>query len=283
MNTTTTLSRSNNFSRHSTAPASSAIFDFGGVPVELASTNHSFMRLAEERYADFASPGPATWQAVYRVTDPRQPSPRFLCDSRRQAMQSRRRGARLELSTPTFEMALDHERGIVDLAGPLATYPIDRLIQTLWYETWERSLILHAAALAEGDGGWLMSGPSGSGKSTLAALFPKHALCDEFVAVRLDGRAPRLGALPFWTSRRGGAELRGVYLLRHGREDRRRRLTAGEAFARLRREVVWPTFDPAALHRAFDALFDLIARVPIWELAFRPTPEVWQVIHREPT
>ena len=260
----------------------SARYDFGGIPVTLTSENRDFLQLAEQRYGDFASAEPAVWQAVYRVTDSRLPAPCFLRDARRQSMRSRRHGSRLELTTETFEMALDHDRGIVDLAGPLATYPIDRLIQTLWYETWDRSLIIHAAALAEGADGWLMSGPSGSGKSTLAALFPERALCDEFVAVRLDGRAPRLGALPFWTSGRGGAELRGVYLLQHGPSDRRRRLTASEAFARLRREVVWPTFDPAALERAFTALFDLIARVPVWELTFRPSAEVWRLISKEP-
>lgn len=40
-----------------------------------------------------------------------------------------------------------------------------------------------------------------------------------------------------------GAELAGIHLLRHGGRDHRRRLGADEAFARLRREVVWPTFD----------------------------------------
>ena len=140
--------------------------------------------------------------------------------------------------------------------------------------------MIHAAALAEGDRGWVFSGPSGSGKSTLAGLFPERALCDEFVALSLDGDRPRLGALPFWTSRRGVAELAGIFLLRHGERDRRRRLGAGEAFARLRREVVWPTFDQSHLGRAFDTLCRLIEAVPVWELAFRPRREVWSTIDR---
>ena len=169
------------------------------------------------------------------------------------------------------------------MAGPLATYPIDRLIQVLAYETAHHGLVIHGAALAEGDHGWLASGPSGCGKSTLAGLFPERALCDEFAALELDDRIPRLAALPFWQSRRGSATLCGIYLLQHGATDRRRRLRGGEAFARLRREVLWPTWDSAAMVRAFDTLGEALDRVPIWELAFRPHRDVWQVIRREPT
>lgn len=193
-------------------------------------------------------------------------------------MSSRRDGARLQLASETFEIEIDASRRRIELIGPLATYPLDRLIQTLWYESHESGLMIHAAALADGDRGWIFSGPSGVGKSTLAGLFPEYALCDEFVALSLDGSVPRLGSLPFWHSRRGSAELSGIHLLRHGQRDRRRRLEAGEAFARLRREIVWPTFDGAVLNRAFDSLCRLIELVPVWELAFRPGREVWNVI-----
>lgn len=178
-------------------------------------------------------------------------------------------------------MVLDRNTGNVDLSGPLAIYPVDRLIHTLCYEATESGLIVHAAALVQGDRGFLMSGPSGSGKSTLAALFPDRALCDEFVAVTLGEPSPRLSALPFWKSRRGGAAIRGIYILQHGPENRRRRLEPGEAISRLRREVVWPTFDEEILRRAFETLFELVAIVPVWELAFRPSIDVWNLIERE--
>lgn len=271
-------------------------FDFGGIAVSLASESRRWRRLARERYGAFAVAVPPAWRVTYRVTDPRAPSPAALFEARAAPPQGRRRGSRLELATAGFELALDRRRRTAELAGPLATYPVDRLIQALWYETAGRGLIFHGAALAHGGRGWLASGPSGSGKSTLAALLPERALCDELAAVDLGGggpdtdlsgtrlpgtSAPCLASLPFWSSRPGSATLAGIYLLRHGERDRRRRLGAGEAFARLRRQVVWPVFDRQALARAFVTLFDLLDRVPVWELAFRPRPEVWDTIHRE--
>ncbi len=260
---------------------SAGTFDFGGVPVALASSSRRFRQLCHLRYDAFATGAPPAWSAVYRVREPWAPSPYFLHDARRHPLRSRRDGARLKLASETFEMELDASHRRVELAGPLATYPLDRLIQTLWYESHEGGLMIHAAALADAGRGWIFSGPSGVGKSTLAGLFPEHALCDEFAALSLDGPTPRLGSLPFWHSRRGSAELAGIHLLVHGKADRRRRLAPGEAFARLRREVVWPTFDGEALNRAFGTLCRLIESVPVWELAFRPGREVWSVIQGE--
>ncbi len=268
--------------RHSTAGDPVApCFDFAGDAVSIASDNRGFTHLLRERYGAFATDERARWRVKYRVTDPRCPSPSFIQSARQHAPRSQRDGHQLRLETPTFAMVLDRNTGDIDLSGPLATYPVDRLIHTLFYETRARGLILHAAALAEGDRGYVMSGPSGSGKSTMAALFPRRALCDEFVAVTLDGTAPRLAALPFWQSRRGSAIVRGLYFLRHGRANRRRRLASGEAHTRLRREVVWPTFDEDALRRAFEAFSALVTAVPVWELAFRPSVEVWDVIDEE--
>ena len=271
-------------SQESVADASEALcFDFGGTAVSIASDNHTFTCLVRERYKAFATSARPKWQVCYQVASNDTPAPEFICAARQHSPRSQRRGQRIHLETPTFEMVLDRHTGSVSLSGPLATYPIDRLIETLCYETIERSLILHAAALADGDRGFLMSGPSGCGKSTIAALFPDRALCDEFVAVTLDAPSPRLAALPFWKSRRGSATLRGIYLLEHGPANRRRKLTPGEALGRLRREVVWPTFDDEVLRRAFETLFELVSTVPVWELAFRPSVDVWQVIDRQGT
>ena len=260
---------------------SAGTFDFGGVPVALDSARRRFRQLCRQRYGAFATAAPALWRVGYRVVGDEVPTPELLSDGRREPLRSRRDGSRLELACETFTLELDASRGRARITGPLATYPVDRLIQALWYETRARGLMIHAAALAEPGRGWIFSGPSGAGTSTLAGLFPERALCDEFVALSLDGPRPRLGALPFWTSRRGSAALAGIYLLRHGRRDRRRRLGTGEAFARLRREVVWPTFDRDALGRAFATLCELIETVPAWELAFRPRREVWRVIREE--
>lgn len=261
------------------------VFAFGGIALALRSDSHRFSDLAARRYAAFATAETPAWFVSHRLVRTEEPSPRSLAVARDQAMQGRREGSRLRLTAPTFEIDLDTATRTAELRGPLATYPLDRLIRVLWYETRPQGLIVHGAALAEGSDGWLASGPSGSGKSTLATLLPEHALCDEFAGVdlarpHLARSAPELWALPFWRGRPGVAKLRGIYLLRHGAYNRRRELEPAEAFRRLRREIRWPTYDPAAVQRALDSLASLLERVSIRELTFRPTREVWDTIRR---
>lgn len=258
-----------------------ACFDFGGTAVAVESDSPAFLELVRQRYAAFATGDPPRRRLVHRLAGGRTPSPERLFEGRQEPLRSRREGDRLSAWSPSFRLDLDAGQKTARLTGPLATFPVDRFIQILVYETSQRVLIVHGAALADAGRAWLAGGPSGSGKSTLAGLLPEYALCDEFTALDLDGGRPRLAALPFWRARRGSGRLSGIYLLRHGERDRRRRLRGGEAFARLRREILWPTFDPGALERAFEALGELIQAVPVWELDFRPHRDVWRLIRRE--
>lgn len=165
------------------------------------------------------------------------------------------------------------------LRGPLATYPLDSALIALWSLAFRgEAAIVHGALLAEGERGWLCTGPSGVGKSTLAGLLPEHALCDELVGVRIEATTSGPGlfayGLPFWRGRPDRARLAGVHRLRHGVAHDRRRLTADEAFARLRSQILWPSWSEDALAGAFRVAAAL-ADLPCHDLAFRPEPDVW--------
>ena len=260
-------------------------FDFGGVQVTVSSTSTRWLELFRERYEPFVASRSelATkdcYQIVYQVRDSRVLSPEFLFAARQQPTHTQQLGSRMIVTGEAFQIELDRSLGIASISGPLATYPIDALIQILWYELFPDGLIFHAAALADNDRGWLMCGPSGAGKSTLASLFPEQALCDELAGVRL-GPEPLVTALPFWTGHRGNRPLTAIYLIRHGQQNQRNELEPKQAFERLRQQVIWPEFDSEALERAFNTLFDLLERVQVWDLGFRPEPEVWSVISQD--
>ncbi len=251
------------------------LIDAGGISVGLESAHRGWRALARQRYRAFETSAAPEIRLVYTVDDGRDPSPESLYEGRRQPLRSDGAG----LAGGGFSARLTGRS--VEAAGPLATYPVDHLLRALWYRRFEGGLIVHAAALARDGRGFLCAGESGSGKSTLAALFPGAALADEFAAVRLTSTGARLAGLPFWVGRPGEAELAAIHLLRHGRRHRRRRLTPAAAFDRLRSQVSWPSWDPALLRRAFTALADLVARVPVWELRFRPQRSVWPVLSGE--
>jgi len=257
------------------------VFDFGGVAMAFECRDERFMSLVRQRYDAFSTRQPPTLRISYLVDGERAPLPRAIFAARQHPLGACRRGKHYALDGGTFRGEWDRAAGEMEIRGPLATYPIDRLIEEMVYAVNDRVVILHAAALVFDGRGFICCGPSGSGKSTLAGLFPDNALCDEHVAVRLDGRADRLSSLPFWRGRRGTTPLEAIYLLEHSTKNRRRRLSACDVATRLRPQVIWPTFGHDNLRKAFETFCSVIERVPVWELGFRPDKAVRSVLTGE--
>ena len=261
--------------------AQAPVFDFGGVAMAFSCRDERFMSLVLQRYGAFSTRQPPSLRISYLVDGERAPQPRAIHAARLHPLETRRRGTRYALDGGTFRGEWDRAAGTMEIRGPLATYPVDRCIEEVVYAVTDRVVILHAAALAFAGRGIIGSGPSGSGKSTLAGLFPDNALCDEHVAVRIDGEAILLSALPFWWGRRGTTPLEDIYLLEHSPKNHRRRVSAREAATRLRPQVVWPTLGNDTLRRAFETFFGVIERVPVWELGFRPDVSVRKILTEE--
>jgi len=237
-----------------------------------------FMDLVHQRYGGFSTQQPPALRISYLVEGEHPPHPRAIHAARMEPLAASRCGANYALDGGSFRGEWDRATGTMEIRGPLATYPVDRLIEALVYAVRDRVLILHAAALVFSGRGFVCSGPSGSGKSTLARLFPDNALCDEHVVVRLDGQGALLSSLPFWKGRRGTTPLEAIYLLQHATKNSRRRLPISDAVSRLRPQVVWPSFGKDIFREAFETFCAVLERVPVWELGFRPDEAVRSVL-----
>jgi hypothetical protein len=187
-------------------------------------------------------------------------------------------GERLAMRSRSFAIELDFARG-GRVIGPCHRYPVDLALRTLLVAALDDGVVLHGAFLAAGQRGFVCAGPSGAGKSTLATLVAPHALCDELTLVRRGAFGGwRAQALPYWQGRPGEAELVRLVLLDHAPRHAWRAVEPAAAWRRLAREVLWPGFSPLRMASAF-ALFErLLGEVPIAELGFRPTPDVWSVL-----
>jgi hypothetical protein len=187
-------------------------------------------------------------------------------------------GERRRRPTAAFGVVLDPLARTADLPPTLTVREAGALVRSLLPGLLGDGLVAHAAVLLDGERGFLCCGRSGAGKSTLARLAGGRRGSDELGAVRrLDG-AWTVCTLPFWKARAGAARLDGIFLLRHAPGNERRQLTPSEALRALARHVLWPVDAPEAGPRAVDLLADLVARVPVWDLGFVPTPVVWDWI-----
>lgn len=151
----------------------------------------------------------------------------------------------------------------------------------------EGGLLLHASAVAGDAGAWIFCGPSQSGKTTLATLAsPRWVLNDETVAVVRRGHGYVAAATPFFGSggpvmagRNGQAPVRALFFLRRGGEGfAHRRLRPAEAVARVWSQLFAPKRDGAVAGALLNALVAFAQSTPCFDLAFSPTPEVWEYL-----
>ena len=257
-------------------------FQLAGVPVRVESGDGEWLRLLERRLARFRSSKEPRFTIRQETVGSR---PRGVVSPfavYREAHEAIEVDGGFRITTPSASIEVDLVDREASIRGPRALYPFDLLVSYLLPIILDRGVLFHAAALAADGRGWIAAGPSGSGKSTLARIAGEAALCDESVAVRLEAGAPKLIATPYWRARPGEAELAGIFLLQHGEETKRRRLPAGEAVARISRQVQWPVCSRRRMRGAFDDVVSVVERVPVWDLTFRPHAETWDLIRKEP-
>ena len=151
-------------------------------------------------------------------------------------------------------------------------------------------LLLHAAGVVRVGAGFVFFGPSGAGKTTTARLslddkVSSTILSDDLVILKTHGDKARVYGVPF----RGdfpeaprvntSADLRGLFTLVKAAEHRTEDVARPEAIARLLACVPFVMVDGAHTKRAIEICSQIIDRVPVRALRFRPDPGFWKVIH----
>ncbi|MEB3197255.1 MAG: hypothetical protein VKP62_08635 [Candidatus Sericytochromatia bacterium] len=177
-------------------------------------------------------------------------------------------------------------------ASPDAIFPmaIDGLLrlQISQLLTQQGGVMMHAAGIAGPNAcGSVFFGPSGSGKTTLCGLSSARydVLCDELVAVRLDGPEPELHSTPFFgawgSSLPGTRPLAALYRLRKATQHRVSPLTPPAAIREILESTVYYDQSPKGLARSLEIAQRLVEQVPVRELHFALEESVWDTITQQ--
>jgi hypothetical protein len=149
--------------------------------------------------------------------------------------------------------------------------------------------LLHSAAVADGDGAFLLLGPSGAGKTTAARLCEERGarvLSDDLNAAVPDGAGARVEKLPFTGDlgdRSGGPSqvpLHAVLRLEKGSEDRLVPLSPARAMAGLLAASPFANRDPWREEALLGTLERLARAVPAYVLVFSRSRAggVWDIL-----
>jgi hypothetical protein len=147
-------------------------------------------------------------------------------------------------------------------------------------------LLLHAAAVAQGDFAYIFPGQSGAGKTTIVRQSSgKTILHDEIAVVQVEPEAsgPRAFGAPFYGDwGQPGEEcqvpVKGLFFPCQDRENRLVPLTPQEALLRLMPCVCLYTSWRPRLERLFDLCLHLVSSLALYEFHFRPDPSLWDVL-----
>lgn len=251
-------------------------FALGDLTVRLVGDSLSFREALLPRYGAFEVQREA--EVILAVRERRAPAEDATALAARllaEPLSMELHGATLAVRSPSVLAEVDLARGRGWLEAPVHRHGVDLLSRALLAALRPRALVLHAALAVDGNRAYALAGPSGVGKSTIAGLLGERVRCDELVRLDRGIDGWRAEALPFWHGRPGGGELAAVRLLRQASADGRVALGSAEAVRRVAAEIVWPSFSPHRVAIALGALDCLVAEVPIDELRFRPTRELW--------
>ncbi|HEY6420656.1 MAG TPA: hypothetical protein VIX59_16810, partial [Candidatus Binataceae bacterium] len=172
-------------------------------------------------------------------------------------------------------------------ANPYSIDSVIRILHSIELAQSAGGFLLHSASAVRDGRAFLFSGVSGAGKTTISRLAPPDVtlLTDEISYVRraADGDGYQLFGTPF-AGELGipgdniAAPLAALYLLAQGPDNHAAPLAAAPAARRLMRNILFFADDAALVDGLFRAACDFVARVPVFELTFRPDAEVWDLI-----
>jgi hypothetical protein len=144
---------------------------------------------------------------------------------------------------------------------------------------------LHAASAVRNGKAFIFAGVSGAGKTTISRLAPPDAdvLSDEISYVRKEAGGYYAYGTPFAGElARVGANLRApldtVYLLTQGTENRAEPMGKAEAARGILTNILFFAADAELVLAVFLSALELVERVPVRRLTFRPDAGIWELI-----
>jgi hypothetical protein len=165
-------------------------------------------------------------------------------------------------------------------------YPLDELLMCRLLMS-RGALIVHGAAVEYEGLGMMFVGHSGAGKSTISGIAQEcgaRVLSDDRTILTPGARHVTVWGTPWHGSQRAGSaaskELAAIYLLRQAAEDAVQPLAPAAALGELLVRLIHPAANRQDFEALVDRVADVVARIPVFELWFRPTVAAFQLAVR---
>ena len=264
-----------------TIAAQKVIIEIGGMPIQVRCESPEFVRTLEGRYSGFLSPEA---RPLIRFDVELAPPGRI---SREDDVAVRFESGRWLIERNDLRAEWDAAERCCRILQSLNPYSIDtvlRIVHTLILAR-EGGLLVHAASAVRNGKAFVFAGVSGAGKTTIASLAPADVmlLTDEISYLRRKDHGFFAYGTPFAGElAKSGENIQApqaaLYFLHKGPENAIERMRASEALRRLLRNVLFFAHDPELVDLVFETAYELVRRVPVYQLTFVPDQRVWELI-----
>ena len=176
--------------------------------------------------------------------------------------------------------------GRVMVSNPVR-YPLDQIL-LMYILAKRRGILLHAAGADINGQGMIFLGRSGAGKSSISRQLAIRKeitmLSDDRIVVRKMENGFKFFGTP-WPGDAGMALNQGVclseiFFIYHGAADKIQPISPGEAFKKLMPVTSIPWYDKEILPEILRNCEDLVSCVSAYDLYFKPTVEVVDVLEK---
>lgn len=255
--------------------------EIGGIPIAMRTTDPAFVKLLQDRYADYvmAVPQPEFVFDVELVST-------SVCDPDAEVRVWMECGDwQLERGDFRAEWNPARRRGhIRQTSNPYSVDGVLRIVHTLLLAR-EGGFLLHASSAVRNGKAFLFSGLSEAGKTTMVRLAPPDAavLTDEASYVRKIGEQYVAFGTPFAgdmgePGKNISAPIAALYLLAKSTENQIIPVEPADAIRRLMRNILFFAHDPELVRLVFQSACAFVATVPVFQLSFFPDRRVWKLI-----
>ncbi len=155
------------------------------------------------------------------------------------------------------------------------SYPLDQVVMSFILAD-QGGGIVHSSGWLHDDEAWIFPGKSGAGKSTISHLIKEVTgeplFSDDRMIIRQEGEKYRAYGTP-WAGDENdalnrSAQLRGLFFLHQGSENRIRKIAPIDGFRRLMAVMTVPWYDKDRVTKMMDFSDDLLKTIPVYEFSF---------------
>ena len=181
---------------------------------------------------------------------------------------------KLQLSYDSNEISFD------PFFQPLGSILLHYLIQS------KQGIMIHASGVKDDEKGYVFTAVSGTGKSTMVGLWQKTGAQvindDRLILIPKEGKVIMTNTpMPYYQDIYKESTVSAIFLIKQSPENYLKQVPGVAGVAGLMANCIQFLYNKEMVHKHLKAITEITHKCPVYELGFKPTTEITEIIRSE--